>query len=151
MTNLTPKNPDFIADVTASFDRQPYMKTLGAVQGSVEPGRFVIELPFDASLTQQHGFLHAGVTSTMMDTACGFAAASLMPADSGVLTIEFKINLLAPGIGDHFRFVGQVQKPGRTITVCEGLAYGIQSGREKLIASMSATMMTVTDRQHIKG
>lgn len=151
MSKFKPKTPDYNDRLRASFDRMAMMQTLGATLGSVDPGLVQLDLEFATKLTQQHGFLHAGVASTLMDTACGYAAATLMPADTGVLTIEFKVNLLAPGLGKRFRFVGRVIKPGRTISVCDGQAFGMQDGKEKLFATMTATMMTVADRADIKG
>src|SRR5690242_550134 len=115
-----PKDPDYANRVRASFERQGAMKTLGATLGAVEPGEVEIELPWAEALTQQHGFLHAGMVAAALDSACGYAAFSLMGADAAVLTIEYKINLLAPAQGQRFRMVGQVVKPGRTITVVEG-------------------------------
>ena len=109
-------------------------------------------MPYSAALTQQHGFLHAGVISTALDSACGYAAFSLMPEDAGVLTIEFKVNLLAPGKGERFLFRGSVTKPGRTIIVADGQAYAFGAdGEAKLIATMTGTMMTVTGREGIEG
>jgi uncharacterized protein (TIGR00369 family) len=150
--------PDFIppdaayADrVRASFALQGAMATLGASLVSIDPGRVVLELPWAAGLSQQHGFLHAGMVATALDSACGYAGFTLMPAGAGVLTIEFKINLLAPAKGQRFRMVGQVIKPGRTITVTEGRAYAIADGREKLIATLGATLMTITGRDDIKN
>src|SRR4051812_47627225 len=128
------------------------MRTLGAELTVVRPGTIEIEMPFSESLTQQHGFIHAGVLSTALDSACGYAAFSLMPADAAVLTIEFKVNLLAPALGPRFRFEGRVVKPGRTISVVEGRA--LQSagdgGPEKLVATMTATVMTVVGRDTIQ-
>ena len=109
-----------------------------------------VRLPFRDDLTQQHGFLHAGMVATALDSACGYAASTLMPADAGVLTIEFKINLLAPAKGQRFRMEGTVLKPGRTITVVEGRAIALDDGREKLVATMNATMMAITGRDGIK-
>jgi uncharacterized protein (TIGR00369 family) len=126
------------------------MATIGATLGEVAPGRVVIELPWQQQLTQQHGFLHAGMVATALDSACGYAASTLMPADAGILTIEFKINLLAPARGTRFRMEGMVLKPGRTITVTEGRAYALHEGREKLIATMGATLMTILGRDDIK-
>ena len=103
-------------------------------------------MPYDATLSQQNGFLHGGVISTGLDTACGLASYTLMPANADILTVEFKINLLAPARGQTFRFVGNVIKPGRTLVVSEGRAYANDDGREKLIASISATMMTMVSR-----
>lgn len=146
-----PRDPGYADRVKDSFARQGAMATLGASLGSIEPGRVVIELPWAAGLSQQHGFLHAGMVATALDSACGYAGFTLMPADAGVLTIEYKINLLAPARGQRFRMVGQVIKPGRTVTVTEGRAYAIDDGREKLIATMGATLMTITGRDDVKN
>jgi uncharacterized protein (TIGR00369 family) len=127
------------------------METLGACLTRIEAGAVDIELPWALTLTQQHGFVHAGMVATALDSACGYAAFTLMPADAAVLTIEFKINLLAPAQGQNFRMEGRVLKPGRTITVCEGRAYGLQDGHEKLVATMGCTLMTVSGRHAIQG
>jgi uncharacterized protein (TIGR00369 family) len=145
-----PQDPAFAERVRASFAKQGAMGTLGASLEVVEPGRVTIELPWRQALTQQHGFLHAGMVATALDSACGYAAATLMPADAGVLTIEFKINLLAPAQGQRFRMEGVVVKPGRTITVAEGRAYALHEGGEKLVATLGATLMTITGREGIK-
>jgi uncharacterized protein (TIGR00369 family) len=127
------------------------MRTIGAELTSVTPGIVEIEMPFSNDLTQQHGFLHAGVISTALDSACGYAAFSLMPAEAAVLTIEFKVNLLAPGRGERFLFRGEVTKPGRTILVADGQAYAFnREGEARLIATMTGTMMTVVGRQGIE-
>jgi uncharacterized protein (TIGR00369 family) len=141
-----PSDPEFRNRVSASFDAQSVMGTLGATLVTVEPGEVVIEFPYRADLTQQDGFIHAGISSTIMDSACGYAAFTLMPAESRVLTIEFKVNLLAPAAGQIFRARGKVKKPGRSITVAEGELYAIDGGREKLVASMSGTLMTLLPR-----
>ncbi|HYW56251.1 MAG TPA: PaaI family thioesterase [Polaromonas sp.] len=146
-----PKDAAYAARVEASFALQGAMATLGASLAKIEPGRVVIELNWAASLTQQHGFLHAGIVATALDSACGYAGFTLMPADAGILTIEYKINLLAPAKGQRFRMVGQVIKPGRTVTVTEGRAYAIDESREKLIATMSATLMTIVGRADVKN
>ena len=145
-----PQDPAFEERVRASFAKQGAMHTIGATLAEVAPGRAVIELPWQQALTQQHGFLHAGMVATALDSACGYAAATLMPADAGVLTIEYKINLLAPAQGERFRMEGLVLKPGRTITVAEGRAVAHHDGREKLVATMTATLMTITGRAGIK-
>jgi uncharacterized protein (TIGR00369 family) len=145
-----PADAGFADRVHASFARQAAMATLGASLAEVAPGEVVIELPWSAGLTQQHGFLHAGMVATALDSACGYAGFTLMPAEAGVLTIEFKINLLAPAKGQRFRMIGTVVKPGRTITVTEGRAYAIGEGREKLIATMGATLMTIVGRDDVK-
>lgn len=145
-----PQDPDFAQRVRASFARQGAMHTIGATLSSVTPGEVTIELPWAQALTQQHGFLHAGIVATALDSACGYSASSLMPAEAAVLTIEYKINLMAPANGRRFRMVGEVVKPGRTITVTEGRAYAIDGSQEKLIATMSATMMTVMGRDGLQ-
>lgn len=127
------------------------MRTLGATLAVVKPGQVEITLPWAEPLTQQHGFLHAGMVATALDSACGYAGFSLMACDAAVLTIEFKINLLAPAKGQHFHAVGTVVKPGRTITVCEGHFYAIDGGREKLAATMGCTLMAVTGRENIQS
>jgi uncharacterized protein (TIGR00369 family) len=145
-----PQDPDYAARVRASFERQGAMATIGAALARVEPGEVSIELGWAQGLTQQHGFLHAGIVAAALDSACGYAGSSLMPAEAAILTIEYKINLLAPAKGQRFRMDGMVIKPGRTITVAEGKAYAIDSGQEKLIATMSATLMAVFGREGIR-
>jgi len=145
-------DPDFEERVRLSFARQKAMQTIGAELTVVTPGTVEIEMPYSAALTQQHGFLHAGVISTALDSACGYAAYSMMPANAAVLTIEFKVNLLAPGRGERFLFRGSVTKPGRTIIVADGQAYAFAvDGEAKLIATMTGTMMTVTGRGGLEG
>ena len=102
-----------------------------------------------AALTQQHGFIHAGMMATVLDSACGYAGLSVMPLEAGVLSIEFKINLLAPAKGQSFRCEGVVLKPGRTIVVTEGRAYAIDGGQEKLVATMNCTLMALENRPGI--
>lgn len=148
---LESRDPHFAQRVQESFVRQGAMQTLGARLGLLEPGAVDIELDWAPGLTQQHGFLHAGMVAAALDSACGYAAFTLMPADAAVLTIEFKINLLAPAQGERFRMEGRVLKPGRTITVSEGRAYALSGGQEKLVATMGCTLMTVTGRQEIQG
>jgi uncharacterized protein (TIGR00369 family) len=143
---------DFEERVRASFARQQAMATIGAEMTAVTPGIVEIEMPFSAALTQQHGFLHAGVISTALDSACGYAAFSMMPENAAVLTIEFKVNLLAPGKGERFLFRGTVTKPGRTIIVADGQAYAFGvDGEAKLIATMTGTMMVVQGRDGLEG
>ena len=137
---------DLVSRVQQSFALQGAMQTLGAELTRIEPGAVDICLDWAQGLTQQHGFLHAGMVSTALDSACGYAGLTQMPADAAVLTIEFKINLLAPAKGQRFRMEGRVIKPGRTITVTEGRAYAIDNGQEKLIATMGCTLMCLQDR-----
>jgi uncharacterized protein (TIGR00369 family) len=145
-----PKDPEYERRVRASFERQQAMKTIGASLASIEPGHVVIDLPWSQALTQQHGFLHAGMVATALDSACGYAAFTLMAHDAAVLTIEYKINLLAPAQGQRFRMEGAVLKAGRTISVAEGRAFAVHDGREKLIATMGATLMTILGREGIQ-
>jgi uncharacterized protein (TIGR00369 family) len=142
-SQFQPKNPGYKARVGASFDEQTVMRLIGASLGRVEPGLVEIELPYRADLTQQDDFLHAGISSTIMDSACGYAAFSLMPAEARVLTIEFKINLLAPAAGELFRAVGKVRKPGRSVFVAESELHAIGSGEDKLVATMVGTLMAL--------
>lgn len=144
-----PKNPDFDARVRDSFNRQKVMHTLGIGIADLSPGHIVLEMAHDAALTQQHGFLHAGIVSTALDSACGYAAFSLMPAEAAVLTVEFKINLLNPADGERFRFVADVVKPGRTLTVCEARAQAMKGGQERLVATMTATLMALVGRSGV--
>lgn len=149
MDRFQPRDPAFREKVQSSFDRQQCMATLGVQLSKVEPGVVELMMPFAESFTQQHGFIHAGIISTALDSACGYAAFSLMPADAAVLSVEYKINLLAPARGEDFTFRGEVVKPGRTITLCDGRAYAKAGGDQKLIATMSGTMMAVFNRKGI--
>jgi uncharacterized protein (TIGR00369 family) len=144
--------PDYEERVRKSFARQSVMTTIGAELTVVTPGTVEIEMAYSGALTQQHGFLHAGIISTALDSACGYAAFSMMPENAAVLTIEFKVNLLAPGKGERFLFRGSVTKPGRTIVVADGQAYAFAAdGEAKLIATMTGTMMTVLGRDGMEG
>lgn len=144
------QTPTYVARVHESFARQGAMQTLGARLGLVAPGAVDIELDWAAGLTQQHGFVHAGMVATALDSACGYAGLTLMAEDAAVLTIEFKINLLAPARGERFRMEGRVLKPGRTITVCEGRAFALDATQEKLVATMGCTLMAVSGRENIR-
>jgi uncharacterized protein (TIGR00369 family) len=147
MTKFDPKDPNFEARVRTSFARQTAMATLGIEITSVMPGEVELKMPYAAAYTQQHGFIHAGIITTALDSACGCAAFSLMPDDAAVLTIEFKTNLIAPARGDHFLFRAQVVKPGRTITVCEAQAFAVEGDKEKLVATMTGTLMALFGRE----
>jgi uncharacterized protein (TIGR00369 family) len=137
-------DPNYEARVRASFAKQQFMATLGASLTTVQPGEVSIELPFRADLTQQHGFLHAGVVTSIIDSACGYAALTLMPPDREVLSVEFKVNLIAPAQGATFQARGRVVRAGRTLTVCTGDLRVV--GSESVIAMMQATMMAVEGR-----
>lgn len=134
------------ARVRASFAKQKLMTTIGATLEKIAPGDVDIRLPYRDDLTQQHGFLHAGVVAAVADSACGYAALSLMPADAAVLSIEFKVNMLAPAKGDFAVARGTVIRAGRTIMVCRADVYAISGVEEKLVAAMQGTMMVVRDR-----
>ena len=140
-------NPSFVARVQEAFALQGAMRTLGASLQEIEPGRIVIGMAHRPELTQQHGFIHAGIITAGLDNACGIAAFTLMPASTGILTVEFKTNLLAPARGERFAFRATVVKPGRTLTVCEARAYAEHDGVETLIATMSGTLMALAARE----
>ena len=142
-SQFEPRDPDFKLRVRQSFAAQAIMQTIGAELAEVAPGHVEILLPHDRRLTQQDGFIHAGVSSTIMDSACGYAAFSLMPADARVLTIEFKINLLAPAAGERFRAVGKVRKSGRSVFVADAELFAEGDGAAKLVAIMSGTLMAL--------
>jgi uncharacterized protein (TIGR00369 family) len=151
MSKFQAQDANFESRVRASFASQQLMQTLGAALTLVEPGVVEIELAYRAGLTQQHGFLHAGVVTSALDSACGYAAFSLMPADAAVLSIEFKVNLLAPAKGERLIARGEVKRAGRTITVCAADALMIEGGQSKVVATMLATMMCVRGREGLVG
>ena len=146
------QDPQYETRIRASFARQTFMATLGAELVAIEPGHVVIELPFRADLAQQHGFLHAGAATAVVDSACGYAALTLMAPMAAVLSVEFKVNLLAPGVGARFQAVGRVIKTGRTLTVCSGELFVMEERADGDVAAkvgvalMQATMMTVRER-----
>jgi uncharacterized protein (TIGR00369 family) len=150
--SFVPADVGYAQRVRDNFARQGAMRTLGATLEAVSPGHVVIVLRHKAELAQQHGFLHAGMLTAALDSACGYAAFSLMPADASVLSVEFKVNLLAPAQGPWLRCEGRVLKAGRTISVVEGRALQHEpGGPEKLVATMTATMMTVQGRPDVQG
>jgi uncharacterized protein (TIGR00369 family) len=137
-----PSNPAFIEEVEESFAQQSIMSLLGARLTRVEPGIVEIALPFRKDLTQQHGYLHAGIVTTIADSACGYAAYTLMPADSNVLSVEFKVNLLRPARGKSFIALAEVLKAGKTLTVVRADVFGAaDSGDRELVSTMLGTMM----------
>ncbi len=144
-----PLDPSWEPRVRASFARQKMMETIGAVLERVAPGEVDIRVPFREAISQHHGFVHAGALTTAVDTACGYAALTLMPPGAGVLTIEFKVNLMSPGQGEAIVARGRVVKPGRNVTFCHGEVFAVAGGKERLVATMSATMMTVRDRPDV--
>lgn len=145
-----PQDRNFKERVRASFARQRAMQTLGIEIERVEPGEVHLKMLPDAAYTQQHGFMHAGILATAMDSACGYAAFSLMPPDAAVLTVEFKTNLLAPAKGERFLFRARVVKPGRTLTVCDAQAVALTTGaQERLVATMTGTLMALIGRDNL--
>jgi uncharacterized protein (TIGR00369 family) len=147
MPSFTPKNPDFRKVAAGTFERQQAMRTLGIFIARLEPGEVDLAMDYSAELTQQNGFVHAGVITAGLDTACGIAAFTLMPAGVDILTVEFKTNLLAPASGARFFFRATVVKPGRTLTICEARAFALRDGREHLIATMTGTLMAMVRRE----
>ena len=139
------QNPSFAAEIRASFAKQSVMELIGAKLIRIEPGVVEITVPYRADLTQQHGYLHAGVVTTIADSACGYAAYSLMPAGSEVLSVEFKVNLLRPARGNGFLARAEVIKPGKTLTVVKADVFGLSGDESQriLIASMLGTMFCV--------
>jgi len=128
--------------VRDSFTQQQFMATLGASLSAVKSGSVEIVVPFRADLTQQNGFVHAGVITSILDSACGYAALSVAPESVNVLSVEFKVNLLSPAVGERFVARVQVKRAGRTITVCAADAFAINGTEEKLVATMLATIIT---------
>jgi uncharacterized protein (TIGR00369 family) len=141
MAAFQPEDVDFETRVRASFRRQAIMETIGGVLTRVAPGEVDIELSFRDSLTQQHGYVHGGIITAIADSACGYAALTLLPAGAEVLTVEYKINFLAPARGARFAALGRVIRPGRTITVCRGDVIAADGDTHVTIASMLATMI----------
>jgi uncharacterized protein (TIGR00369 family) len=140
---------DFAERVRQSFSKQGLMNTLGASLGAISPGAVEIVVVPSPAISQQHGFVHAGAVSAIADSAAGYAALSLMPAGTGVLTTEFKINLVAPAVGDRIIARGRVVKTGRTLTLCQTEVFAESQGNEKLIALLTATMMSMQGRDGI--
>ena len=138
-----PRNPDWEANVRGSFARQSVMSLIGAEMGALSPGHCEIRLPFRADLTQHNGFFHAGITSTIVDSAGGYAGLTLMPKGSDVLTVEFKLNLLAPADGEYLVAEGQVLKPGKNLVIARGEVYAIKNGKATHCATMQQTLMTM--------
>ena len=143
MQRFEPKNPDYRTVAVATFERQQVMRTLGISITRLDPGEVDLSMPYSSDFTQQNDFVHAGIITAALDTACGIAAFTLMPAGSDVLTVEFKTNLLAPAKGERFAFRAHVIKPGRTLTVCDARAFAESGGVETLIATMTGTLMAL--------
>jgi uncharacterized protein (TIGR00369 family) len=138
---LEPLNPNFRNEISASFASLALMHTIGARLVRVAAGEVEVELPFRGDLTQQHGFIAAAIVAAILDVACGYAAMSLMPPGASVLTVEFKVNLLAPAVGERLIARGRVTRSGRMLTVCAGDVFAVRGMEEKPVATMLATMM----------
>lgn len=143
--NFQPQDPDYEQRVRALFDAQPVMATVGARLAALAPGACTLRVPWSAAITQQDGFLHAGILAVLADSACGFAAYSLMPPGARVLSIEFKINMLSPAVGEDFEADGFVIRAGRNVTACRADVHARAGGGRKLVAAMQATMMTLRE------
>lgn len=137
-------SPEVRERITASFERQGLMRHLGARLAHIAPGRVHIVLASRPEVTQQHGYIHAGATSAIADSAGGYAALTLFPAEADVLTVEYKINLLAPAVGDHIEAIGTVLKSGRTLTVCRLEVFGVQGGQKSLVATGQQTLFCLS-------
>ena len=138
------RNPLFANEIEQSFEKQTIMGLIGAQLARVEPGLVEITLPYRADLAQQHGYLHAGIVTTIADSACGYAAFSLMPPDSEVLSVEFKVNMLRPAKGKTFSAVAEVVKSGKTLTVVRADVFGVNEDRRELVATMLGTMISLS-------
>jgi uncharacterized protein (TIGR00369 family) len=148
---FVPKDPNFADRVRASFARQRMMQTFGVEIVNLKPGMVELSMPFAPGFTQQHGFIHAGIIATVLDSACGYTAFSLMSVEAAMLTVEFKTNLIAPAKGEHFVFRAHVLKPGKTLTVCDARAFAFdRNHQERLVATMTGTLMAVYDREGIR-
>jgi len=143
MPTFQPANLSFVARVRDSFARQGAMRLIGAELARIEPGAVDVLVRHRADLTQQHGYLHAGILSTIADTAGGYAGFTLFPEDASVLTVEYKLNLLAPGDGDAFLAEGRVVKPGRTLCIVQGEVFALRGERRSLCALMQQTLMVM--------
>ena len=141
--SFAPPNPTFAEELRRSFTEQSIMKLIGAELTTVEPGLVEIALPYRHDLTQQDGFIHAGIVTTIADSAAGYAAYSLMPGGSRVLSVEFKVNLLRPASGERFLARAEVIKPGKTLTVVRADVFGIEADQRTLVATLQGTMMCV--------
>lgn len=140
-----PRDPDYEQRVRESFARQGLLATFAAELRSVKPGAVEIDVPFSPGLTQQDEFFHAGVGITILDSACGYSALTLMAPGMRVLTVELKVNLLAPAVGDHLQARGEVVRPGRNLTVCRGDAYAVSGDGAKHVATILATMSGIAE------
>jgi uncharacterized protein (TIGR00369 family) len=146
---LAPSDPQYAERVQSSFAKQHFMATLGASLTRVAPGEVTITLPMREALAQQHGSMHAGALASVLDSAAGYAAYSLMPSDAGVVSVEFKINLLEPAVGDRIEARGRVVRAGRTLSACVAEAWAMTAEGEKLVATLQGTMMCLQGRGRV--
>jgi uncharacterized protein (TIGR00369 family) len=145
-TERVPPDPDFERRVRASFDRQGAMRLIGARLGPLGPGFCSVLLPYRDDLTQQHGYIHAGIVSAIVDSAGGYAGFTLFPADASVLTVEYKLNLVAPAVGERLVAEAEVVKPGRTLAITRGEVYAEHEGKRTLCAIMQQTLMVMAGK-----
>jgi uncharacterized protein (TIGR00369 family) len=145
-TRFVPVNPDYATRVRASFDRQGAMRLIGARLAEVHPGYCAIELPYRSDLTQQHGYIHAGIVSTIADCAGGYAGFTLFPADATVLTVEYKLNLIAPAAGERLVAEAEVVKPGRTLAITRCEVFAEADGKRSLCAIMQQTLIVLSGK-----
>jgi len=146
-SGFKPLNPQYESRVRDSFARQGAMRLIGARLAEVRPGYCAIELPYRADLTQQHGYVHAGIISAIVDTAGGYAGFTLFPEDASVLTVEYKLNLLAPAVGERLIAQAEVVKPGRTLAITRGEVYAHAGGKRTLCAIMQQTLVVMTGQR----
>ena len=151
MKDFTATDPDFAERVRKSFDAQGIMDHIGATLTLIEPGVCEIELPYSDVVSQQHGFFHGGVIGTIADSAGGYAAFGLMDAEDGILTVEYKLNLMAPADGDLLVARGQVVRTGRTLTVARAEVGVVKNGVEVACAAMQQTLMRIVGRAEVGG
>ena len=145
MTRFAAPDPGFEQRVRESFSRLALMRTIGARLMQIAPGEVDIDLPVRDDLTQQHGYVSAAIVTAIVDAACGYAAMSLMPAGSGVVTVEYKVNFIAPARGERLLAHGRVVKAGRALTVCTGDVHALSGGAPKAVATMLGTMAALQD------
>lgn len=148
--NFKPKTQNYKQKVEDSFNSQKFMDFIGAKLVDVKPGFCEIHLPFKEELTQQNGFFHAGIISTLADNAAGYASFSLMEEDASILSVEFKLNLISPGVGDLLVARANVLKSGRTLTICRADVFAVKDGVEKLCAASQATLIQIKNSSDTK-
>jgi uncharacterized protein (TIGR00369 family) len=148
---MSPADPDYARRVRDSFARQPFMAHLGARIAALTPGECVVEAEHAPALTQQHGYFHGGVMASLADSAAGYAAYSLMPADASVLTVEYKLNLMRPGIGERLSARARVMRPGRTLSVVLVDVYAVSGGKESLCVTSLQTLMCLHGQSDDSG